>query len=89
MEEKPQRQCGVCYDKATGLHYGIISCEGCKVRILNLTPGRNSFDDFSLFKLGQIFQGVKNHATISMQGIFSGFFQTSHFESPDLQMCKW
>lgn len=30
MEEKPIRQCGVCYDKATGLHYGIISCEGCK-----------------------------------------------------------
>ncbi|CAG5096146.1 Oidioi.mRNA.OKI2018_I69.XSR.g14490.t1.cds [Oikopleura dioica] len=28
--EKPARQCGVCSDKATGLHYGIISCEGCK-----------------------------------------------------------
>jgi hypothetical protein len=27
---KPQRECGVCSDKATGLHYGIISCEGCK-----------------------------------------------------------
>jgi len=30
LDEKPIRQCGVCYDKATGLHYGIISCEGCK-----------------------------------------------------------
>jgi len=27
---KPQRECGVCSDKATGLHHGIISCEGCK-----------------------------------------------------------
>jgi len=27
---KPVRECGVCSDKATGLHYGIISCEGCK-----------------------------------------------------------
>ncbi|CAH1785761.1 unnamed protein product [Owenia fusiformis] len=22
--------CGICNDKATGLHYGIITCEGCK-----------------------------------------------------------
>jgi hypothetical protein len=36
MDEKPLRQCGVCYDKATGLHYGIISCEGCKVKIIIL-----------------------------------------------------
>ena len=33
---KPIRECGVCGDKATGLHYGIISCEGCKERIHHL-----------------------------------------------------
>lgn len=30
----PQDQfgkCKVCYEKATGIHYGVISCEGCKV----------------------------------------------------------
>ena len=24
-------RCKVCKDKATGIHYGIPSCEGCKV----------------------------------------------------------
>ena len=24
-------KCKVCKDKATGIHYGIPSCEGCKV----------------------------------------------------------
>lgn len=23
--------CKICFDKATGIHYGIPSCEGCKV----------------------------------------------------------
>ena len=27
-------KCKVCKDKATGIHYGIASCEGCKVNIL-------------------------------------------------------
>lgn len=24
-------KCKVCKDKATGIHYGVASCEGCKV----------------------------------------------------------
>jgi hypothetical protein len=23
--------CKVCFDKATGIHYGVATCEGCKV----------------------------------------------------------
>jgi hypothetical protein len=26
--------CKVCTDKATGIHYGVSTCEGCKVSIL-------------------------------------------------------
>lgn len=29
-ERVDQRTCLICGDRATGLHYGIISCEGCK-----------------------------------------------------------
>ena len=28
-------RCKICKDKATGIHYGIPSCEGCKVIINN------------------------------------------------------
>jgi hypothetical protein len=26
--------CKICQDKATGIHYGVATCEGCKVAIL-------------------------------------------------------
>lgn len=29
-EEEEQLFCMICEDRATGLHYGIITCEGCK-----------------------------------------------------------
>jgi hypothetical protein len=29
----PFGKCKVCSDKATGVHYGIATCEGCKVRV--------------------------------------------------------
>ena len=28
----PFGKCKVCTDKATGIHYGIATCEGCKVK---------------------------------------------------------
>ncbi len=27
-------KCKICNDKATGIHYGVASCEGCKVRFV-------------------------------------------------------
>jgi len=29
-QSRPFMQCGVCHDKATGIHYGLATCEGCK-----------------------------------------------------------
>ena len=31
----PFGKCKVCNDKATGVHYGIATCEGCKVSTTN------------------------------------------------------
>lgn len=29
-QHRPFMECGVCHDRATGIHYGLATCEGCK-----------------------------------------------------------
>ena len=29
--------CRICHDKASGIHYGVVTCEGCKVKIFFLS----------------------------------------------------
>ena len=37
-DEVPDRKCLICGDRATGLHYGIISCEGLTPTYCSPTP---------------------------------------------------
>ena len=33
-----QTPCAVCGDTTTGIHYGVLTCEGCKVIFKNVLP---------------------------------------------------
>lgn len=45
-------ECGVCHDRATGVHYGLATCEGCKGRNIR---GKQT-DSFKVIFLRRIFQ---------------------------------
>ena len=36
------KPCVVCNDKSSGYHYGVSSCEGCKVRFITLHNKQNN-----------------------------------------------
>lgn len=47
-------KCRVCKSDATGIHYGVSSCEGCKVIFLNVkTNNIHHFEGFFQTKLDQ------------------------------------
>ncbi len=35
-ESFQNKQCVICSQPANGIHFGVISCEGCKVIFVNL-----------------------------------------------------
>lgn len=45
-----QDPCKVCGDKSSGFHYGVTSCEGCKVSFNVINLQRNNFFFFLLFR---------------------------------------
>jgi hypothetical protein len=43
-------QCGVCHDRATGIHYGLATCEGCKGMKFEVKLTFNQFFSLGFFK---------------------------------------
>nr|XP_019947746.1 PREDICTED: peroxisome proliferator-activated receptor alpha-like [Paralichthys olivaceus] len=43
-EEGLNLECRVCSDKASGFHYGVHACEGCKVRDVELKLGQSQLE---------------------------------------------
>ena len=39
----PFGKCRVCMDKATGVHYGVATCEGCKGFFKRMLPKRDRY----------------------------------------------
>lgn len=31
-----QQMCAICSDVGNGIHFGVVTCEGCKVRLFEL-----------------------------------------------------
>lgn len=52
----PFGKCKVCSDKATGVHYGVATCEGCKV--INSSSGPSNACLYSSRSLVWFFKGI-------------------------------
>ena len=52
-------KCKICKDLATGIHYGVASCEGCKVNIIIISLINQLFLLQTYIKLSRIFFGFK------------------------------
>lgn len=63
----PFGKCKVCNDRATGIHYGIASCEGCKV--LPIKNFQKFYFFFNRVFLNEVPYAKKNIAAILVTAV--------------------
>ena len=88
--DQSSKLCAVCNDRASGKHYGVYSCEGCKVRTQDKIekPGpvqlKLILSEIGLNWICFIFTGQVEW--VSPHKIFSGLFQKNREKKFELFM---
>lgn len=67
--------CAVCHDYASGYHYGVWSCEGCKAFFKRSIQGINSLHFYSIYSFSSSIE-------IFLQYVFPFLFRTQWLHLP-------
>lgn len=72
----PNAKCAVCNDDASGFHYGVFSCEGCKVcRSYTTSPSTSLLCSLCVSTYGV---GERNRGVVSGSGHVSHHSPSTH-----------